>query len=360
MAHRFGGADADFVCLRPVVAILGLTRRSVVSTLEQSPESRRYGSDPRCSGPAPVTSETQSLCGLGIPRSARCQMQRGESRGEGQADFPAEQPAPSPRAWLSAADADPGRPGDCVQPAAQGTPRAYCLIRHRCPSGASCAEPHDAVIGFPRDGQARDASRATRPRRLCTPGRDRIGSQGGLDHREIGGLCGAAASGGPPATAHCARCAARIGPGRSSGDPRIAEQSQRDVGSVAAPVARRVAAGLSDAGACPVTTRQALAWRRWVRNAGARCARGLIFLIQLYRHLVSPLRLPSCRFTPTCSQYAVEALSEYGLMRGCWLAAVRLAKCGPWDPGGWDPIPEPPANRGEWVTPVKRGDASVV
>lgn len=68
--------------------------------------------------------------------------------------------------------------------------------------------------------------------------------------------------------------------------------------------------------------------------------RGLIFLIQLYRNLISPLRLPSCRFMPSCSQYAVDALSEYGLIRGSWLAAVRLAKCGPWHHGGWDPIPE--------------------
>jgi putative membrane protein insertion efficiency factor len=68
--------------------------------------------------------------------------------------------------------------------------------------------------------------------------------------------------------------------------------------------------------------------------------RGLIFLIELYRHTVSPLRLPTCRFSPTCSQYAVEALAEYGLARGCWLTLMRLAKCGPWHRGGWDPIPE--------------------
>jgi putative membrane protein insertion efficiency factor len=66
----------------------------------------------------------------------------------------------------------------------------------------------------------------------------------------------------------------------------------------------------------------------------------VIYLIQLYRHTVSPLRLPTCRFTPTCSQYAVEALSEYGLIRGGWLAMVRLGKCGPWHRGGWDPVPE--------------------
>lgn len=72
---------------------------------------------------------------------------------------------------------------------------------------------------------------------------------------------------------------------------------------------------------------------RWAAN-------GVIFVIQLYRTMISPLRLPSCRFTPTCSEYAVDALSEYGLVRGGWLAAMRLAKCGPWHRGGWDPIPE--------------------
>lgn len=75
-------------------------------------------------------------------------------------------------------------------------------------------------------------------------------------------------------------------------------------------------------------------------RAGKGMARGLIFLIQLYRHMVSPLRPPTCRFVPTCSQYAVDALTEYGLVRGCWLALTRLAKCGPWHQGGWDPIPE--------------------
>ncbi len=73
---------------------------------------------------------------------------------------------------------------------------------------------------------------------------------------------------------------------------------------------------------------------------GTSVVRGVIFLIQLYRHTVSPLRLPSCRFTPTCSQYAVDALTEYGLVKGGWLATVRLLKCGPWHKGGWDPIPE--------------------
>ena len=69
-------------------------------------------------------------------------------------------------------------------------------------------------------------------------------------------------------------------------------------------------------------------------------ARAAISMIQTYRHMVSPLRPPTCRFMPTCSQYAVDAVPEYGFLRGGWLAMVRLAKCGPWHNGGWDPIPE--------------------
>lgn len=76
------------------------------------------------------------------------------------------------------------------------------------------------------------------------------------------------------------------------------------------------------------------------RQAGKHSAGGLVFLIRLYRHMVSPLRPATCRFVPTCSQYAADALTEYGLIRGSWLAAARLAKCGPWHRGGWDPIPE--------------------
>ena len=69
-----------------------------------------------------------------------------------------------------------------------------------------------------------------------------------------------------------------------------------------------------------------------------------IYLIELYRNTISALRSPTCRFTPTCSQYAVEALSTHGLGRGLWLAVVRLLKCGPWHRGGWDPVPGPAHN----------------
>ncbi|HZN83252.1 MAG TPA: membrane protein insertion efficiency factor YidD [Mycobacterium sp.] len=77
-----------------------------------------------------------------------------------------------------------------------------------------------------------------------------------------------------------------------------------------------------------------------VGRNGSPVVRGVVFVIELYRHMISPMRLPTCRFTPTCSQYAVDALTEYGLVRGGWLALLRLLKCGPWHRGGWDPIPE--------------------
>ena len=71
-----------------------------------------------------------------------------------------------------------------------------------------------------------------------------------------------------------------------------------------------------------------------------RPARMLIAVIEVYRHMISPLRLPSCRFMPTCSQYAVDAITEFGLFRGGWLALRRLGRCGQWHTGGWDPIPD--------------------
>lgn len=62
-------------------------------------------------------------------------------------------------------------------------------------------------------------------------------------------------------------------------------------------------------------------------------------LIRGYQLLISPILPPSCRFAPSCSQYALEAITRHGALRGGWLAARRLARCHPFHPGGFDPVP---------------------
>ncbi len=66
----------------------------------------------------------------------------------------------------------------------------------------------------------------------------------------------------------------------------------------------------------------------------------LLLLIQSYRRLISPLLPPSCRFQPTCSAYALEAVTQHGAAVGSWLAVKRILRCHPWSPGGYDPVPE--------------------
>lgn len=62
-------------------------------------------------------------------------------------------------------------------------------------------------------------------------------------------------------------------------------------------------------------------------------------LIRVYQLFLSPLFPASCRYTPTCSAYAVEAIERHGVVRGSWLAARRIARCHPFRPGGHDPVP---------------------
>ncbi|GAA1878657.1 membrane protein insertion efficiency factor YidD [Williamsia serinedens] len=68
--------------------------------------------------------------------------------------------------------------------------------------------------------------------------------------------------------------------------------------------------------------------------------RTLVWSIELYRTWISPTRMPACRFEPTCSAYAAEAITTWGAVRGGALAVWRLLKCGPWHAPGYDPVPE--------------------
>jgi putative membrane protein insertion efficiency factor len=76
-------------------------------------------------------------------------------------------------------------------------------------------------------------------------------------------------------------------------------------------------------------------------NLPARCG---IALLRLYRLLLGPWFANRCRFHPSCSHYAEEAIREHGTLRGCYLAGRRLGRCHPWHPGGFDPVP-PASNR---------------
>lgn len=68
-------------------------------------------------------------------------------------------------------------------------------------------------------------------------------------------------------------------------------------------------------------------------------AKPMILLIRFYRSAISPYTPPSCRFTPTCSAYALEAIERHGAARGGWLATRRLLRCHPFTSGGYDPVP---------------------
>ena len=65
----------------------------------------------------------------------------------------------------------------------------------------------------------------------------------------------------------------------------------------------------------------------------------LIGIIKLYRKCISPLKIPCCRFTPTCSAYAIEAISVHGCIKGTALAVWRILRCNPFCKGGYDPVP---------------------
>jgi putative membrane protein insertion efficiency factor len=64
-----------------------------------------------------------------------------------------------------------------------------------------------------------------------------------------------------------------------------------------------------------------------------------ILLIWIYQRIISPVLGPKCRFTPTCSNYAMEAFKKYGVFKGLWLSVKRISRCHPWGGSGYDPVP---------------------
>ncbi len=75
-------------------------------------------------------------------------------------------------------------------------------------------------------------------------------------------------------------------------------------------------------------------------NGDSTMAKILIILIRAYQLIISPLLGANCRFHPTCSQYMIEAVTRFGVVRGFWLGLRRLSHCHPWHEGGLDPVPQ--------------------
>lgn len=71
----------------------------------------------------------------------------------------------------------------------------------------------------------------------------------------------------------------------------------------------------------------------------------LLLLVYIYRYVISPLTPPSCRHTPTCSNYMIEAVQVWGPFKGTWLGLKRLSKCHPWGTWGYDPVPQRPQSK---------------
>jgi putative membrane protein insertion efficiency factor len=65
----------------------------------------------------------------------------------------------------------------------------------------------------------------------------------------------------------------------------------------------------------------------------------VLFPVYIYRACISPLTPPSCRYSPTCSQYAIEAVKKHGAIKGSWFAVKRIFRCNPWGGSGYDPVP---------------------
>ena len=76
----------------------------------------------------------------------------------------------------------------------------------------------------------------------------------------------------------------------------------------------------------------------WIKNLFLLCRKLPVWLISAYQLLVSPFFSPSCRFYPTCSNYARQAFQKYGVLKGAYLTVLRIAKCHPFHPGGYDPL----------------------
>lgn len=87
--------------------------------------------------------------------------------------------------------------------------------------------------------------------------------------------------------------------------------------------------------------------------------KGLLALLRIYKYVISPTLLPSCRYVPTCSEYAAEATERYGVLRGIALSTWRLLRCHPFVKGGFDPVPDFDSHMSAPASPLAPADHSI-
>lgn len=78
--------------------------------------------------------------------------------------------------------------------------------------------------------------------------------------------------------------------------------------------------------------------KRFLKTASGILSMACIGLVRFYQKFISPIKGPTCRFYPTCSQYSIQAFKKYGFLKGMWLTLRRVSKCHPFHPGGYDPL----------------------
>jgi uncharacterized protein len=249
-----------------------------------------------------------------------------------QAHVPAEQSPSREDARVPPADAHPRRSVHSCRPPAQGSRSAVCLTADR-PSSPRAAprQPAAPFIGLPPRPEARsplDVSNSDRPQRTGTSGRPRrfrCQSPSGRCRRSQSSE--ATASRGNPCPADPARRHRLVGHRR----PGHAEGRDRQL---------RGSAGRSVRG-----------------PGGGGVTWLLVVVLKAYRRVISPIYGDVCRYYPSCSAYALEAVETHGAARGGWLAARRVCRCHPWAAGGVDPVPavfqwRPDAGADETASPA--------
>jgi putative membrane protein insertion efficiency factor len=270
-----------------------------------------------------------------------------DSREQGQAYFPAQQPPQGQDPRVPSAHAHQGGPGDSGRSSSQGPRAAVGLIQ---PRRAARKCPADPQRRLPPGDPQRSPGGSRAARGACVGGVRQAGGDHGPGTRNAGASrtrseqgcrqVRGSSSGSSSASAYRPRPTRNSAPWQHVGCPGVAAGG----GSVE----RRAIQGFRLGGAA---TRPGAGRRRRCgvsesatsgpddSGRPAPIARLFVLFVRGYRRWISPLLPPSCRFYPSCSAYAVEALTVHGAFRGSWLTLRRLLRCGPWHPGGLDPVP---------------------